>query len=102
MNSKLLTSIIALATAIGIFWGAYWFVENRYALAHELQLTQLRQEQHITADSYKINRNNLWDLRKKCEKEGCTEEEQKELMELEETVDLERDKLKAIQQQMVK
>lgn len=93
-------TIKAMGVVLGIL-GAFFIVNDRYALSKNLVLAELRMDQHIIADSFKINRNNLWDLRKKCEKEGCTEAEQKELMELEETVNMERDKLKDIQQQMV-
>jgi hypothetical protein len=100
--NNLCKSISALAGVMVLAFSVYFFNERHDARAENVRLTELRMDQHIIADSYKINRNNFWDLRKKCEKEGCTEAEQKELMELEETVNMERDKLKVIQQQMVK
>ena len=43
-------NIITALTLIGIAFSAYFYIDNRYALAKELQLVEMRLDQKITND----------------------------------------------------
>lgn len=43
-------NIVTALTLLGIAFGAYFHIDNRYALAKELQLVEMRLDQKITND----------------------------------------------------
>jgi hypothetical protein len=94
--------IISLATIVSLAFGAYLYIDQRYALAKTVELVALRLEQKIEADSLDINQNRLWKLEDRCQKVNCTSEEWNELRELKEQVEMQKEKLNIIQQRIIK
>jgi hypothetical protein len=79
-------------------FSVYFFNERHDARAERLMLVELRLEQKIQVDDFKANRQRLWDLREECSYGNCTEREKKELRELESEVDIQKEKIKKLQE----
>jgi hypothetical protein len=101
MMSKLCASIIAICTIIGLFFGAYQFNEQRYALAKTVQLVELRLEQKIQIDTLDDLQNRYWKLFDRCNKMNCTDFEWNELRELKEKLEAQKEKVNMIQQKII-
>ena len=102
---KTIGAIIAIATLLGLFFGAFRFMEGHYALAQELKNTkeyaqqvEKRLDQKIMGDQSDIKQNQIWKLEekniKKKSKNEWSEEDrdkhnrlQKELIDLEKKLD---------------
>lgn len=63
---------------------------------------ELRLDQKIEMDTFKLSRQRLWDLREECSYGKCTDKEKRELRELESEVDIQNEKLKKLQEKILK
>lgn len=59
MNGKLLKTIISLLTFVGIIFGAYFYIDNRYAKSEELKQTNKSVEEVKKRFEYKITQDAL-------------------------------------------
>ncbi len=55
-------TIISLLTIIGICFGAYFYIENRYALSQELEKTKQRLDYKIVSDQVQWKQQRMWTL----------------------------------------
>jgi hypothetical protein len=56
------SSIIAVVGVISLAFGGYFYLENRYALAEELQKTNQRLEQKIQQDRVNAVQERMWKI----------------------------------------
>ena len=66
MNPKLLSTLISLGTLLGIAFGTYFWMENRFALAQNLNLTNQRLDYKMKSDQVKEIRARIWQLEDRC------------------------------------
>ena len=59
---KKLSLIITLATILSIAFGAYFFIDSRYALAESVKQVEQRLDYKITSDQANEIQNRLWKL----------------------------------------
>jgi len=55
-------TIISLLTIIGICFGAYIYIENRYALSEEVKKIEQRLDYKITSDQIQSKQQRIWGL----------------------------------------
>lgn len=97
MNGKLLGALVSVVTLIGFAFGAYFFIENNYAKAEEVQKIEQRLEYKIKSDQRKEIQQRLWQLEDRYEKKSMpetTKEEYRKLQDEQKTIDLDLNKLR--------
>lgn len=93
---KLITLLISLFTLMGIIFGAWFFIENRFALANDLKFVELRLDSKIEGDNYSRLQERLWQLQDRQEKKPSSDNE-REIRELKDQLDLQKAVIERIQ-----
>ncbi len=83
MNGRLLSSLVSVATIVGIAFGAYFYIEGNYAKAGEVQKIEQRLEYKIKSDQGKEVQQRLWLLEDRYEKKTMPETIKEEYRKLE-------------------
>jgi hypothetical protein len=89
-------AIGAVLVIIAMFFGAYQYVDNKYALAKYVQLVEMRLDQKIEADNLENNQQRLWDLERKYGKNPSDPDIDREMKELREIIEMQKEKLRNI------
>ncbi len=82
MKEKL-AAIIAILTIIGIIFGVYFYIENRYALAEELKKTQQRLDYKIISDQFQAIQERIWKIKDRVGEKPKDQTIKEELQKLE-------------------
>lgn len=80
--TKLIQSILAITALLSVVFGVYFYVDNRYALADDLNKTKQRLEYKIQADQLSNVQDRIWKIEDRFEKRTMditTKEELKRL-----------------------
>ncbi len=94
MKEKL-TAIIAILTIIGIVFGVYFYIENRYALAEELKKTQQRLDYKILTDKFDAIQERIWKIKERSGEKPRDKTIKEELQKLESDKELLKTKIEA-------
>jgi Flp pilus assembly protein TadB len=94
--TKICGSLIAVCTFIGIIFGYYFWMDNRYAQAQHLKEVEQRLDYKIKSDQTKSIQTRIWQLQDRCHK-SCTAADQQELRELQFDLDNNRSQLKSME-----
>ena len=81
--------IVALITLIGLVFGIYFYMENRYALAEELNKVKQRLDYKIKADQLKSVQDRIWVIEDRYQSrrmDPTTMEELRKLKESKESI----------------
>lgn len=63
-----------LATIIGITWGAYSFLDSKYALAEEMKLIEKRLDIKILEDNISHLQNRIWSIEDRYQKRSMPDD----------------------------
>ena len=55
-------TIISILTIVGIAFGAYFYIENRYALSDELKQVEKRLDYKILSDQHNSIQHRIWQI----------------------------------------
>jgi len=75
-------TIIALLTIIGFTFGAYFYIEDRYARCEDVRKVEKRLDYKIVSDQLQAVQQRIWQIEdrfKKKEMDATTKEEMREL-----------------------
>lgn len=75
-------SITAVVAVVSIAFGGYFWIENRYARAEELQKTNQRLEQKISQDRQNAIQERLWKMEDRLQDRKPTDLEKEEMRKL--------------------
>lgn len=95
-------AIGSLVLLIGIAFSVYLYFDNRYAQCSDLQVVEMRLDYKIESDVLNSMRDRLWMLEEKCSLGNCSASEKKEVKDLKEEIDIQKEKVREIQKQMFK
>jgi len=96
MKEKL-AFILVVTALLGTFFGAYWWIETRYALSEDLRMVAQRLDYKIASDQLQSIQQRIWQIKDRCgefPKDMTTKEE---LRKLEEDKKQLQDKLKTME-----
>lgn len=82
--------------------GIAFTVNNHFAKADEVKVVELRLDYKIESDVFNSMRERLWKLEEQCSYGTCSTDEKKEVQQLKEDIDIQKEKLREIQKQMYK
>ena len=68
--NKYLTTIISVLTIFGIIFGAYLYIDNRYALSEELNKVNQRLDYKIKSDQLNAVQQRIWNFDDRYQKKG--------------------------------
>jgi len=90
-------TIITILTILGFAFGGYFYIENRYALAQELEKTKQRLEYKIISDQTQSIQDRIWKIIDRFQKKEMDDTTKEELRSLEVNKEKLNDKLKALE-----
>ena len=90
-------TFITILTILGFAFGAYFYIENRYALSQELEKTKQRLEYKIVGDQIQSIQDRIWKIIDRFQKKEMDETTKEELRSLEVNKEKLNDKLKALE-----
>ena len=82
--SKIFQAVIALLTIVGMFFGAYLFIDNKYALSATVKMIEQRLDYKIVSDQLSFIQSRIWLLEDRCKGNEMPEsvlEEYRKLLE---------------------
>lgn len=82
--SKTIAYLIAVGSLVGMCFGAYFFVENRYAQAETVKQLGQRLDEKIKSDRVNAIQERIWKIEDRCLKRPPTDTEKEELRMLKE------------------
>ena len=80
---KQLTCIISVSAILGVFFGAYTYIDTRYALKEKVLLVENRLEQKIKHDEIMNLQQRIWQLEDRLEIKPDNSEIKKEIRRIE-------------------
>lgn len=94
---KLVGSIIALCTLIGIVFGTYFWIDSRYALSEELKKTQQRLDYKIISDRANSLQERIWKIEDRCKGGKTDQTTAEELRSLKKQLDEENGRMRMME-----
>lgn len=79
---KTIGSIIGVLTLFGIFFGAYQYMESRYALSEEVKKIEQRLDYKIMVDQFKAVQQRIWTIEDRFQNKQMDQTTKDELRQL--------------------
>ncbi|CAK0763403.1 conserved hypothetical protein [Gammaproteobacteria bacterium] len=95
--NKLITSSIAFLTLVGILFGAYSYVDNRYALSDTVKQIEQRLDYKIVSDQVNETQNRIWQLQDRYVGKTTPRVVEEQIRELQYKIDSLKEKMKSLE-----
>lgn len=96
--NKLLSPCIALFTLMGLVFGAYFYIDARYALSATVKQIEQRLDYKIVSDQYNENQKRLWQIQDRYENQVIPHDVQEQIRELKQQQENLQWKMKKLEQ----
>lgn len=94
---KTVTSIIAICSMMGIIFGAYFWMDERYALSEELKQVQQRLDYKIVGDRVNSLQERIWSIEDRAKVKPLDRTAEEQLRYMKQQLQDERDRLKVME-----
>ena len=89
-------NVLSVFILISMLFGTWFFIENRFALANDLKLVELRLDSKVEGDKYFKLQERLWQLEDRQEVKPSTDNA-REIRELKDQLEMQSEVIKQIQ-----
>lgn len=96
--TKIIGLIIAILTLFGILFGAYQYMETRYALAQEVKKIEQRLDYKILTDQLKAIQQRIWTIQDRFNNKKMDTTTKEEVRDLEQNKEQIQEKIKVFEQ----